>query len=131
MRLYPNSHVEARFESVQEELFTSAICIEEIRYGAKIGPPGNRLWERAEMEVLPFVTVAVFDEAMARLAGDMRAEWKERGRPIGYRDGLLAATAKALDLILVTRNVRHFNHATGARVENWFESPPQAPSAQE
>ena len=45
--------------------------------------------------MLPFVTVAVFDEAMARLAGDMRAEWKERGTPIGYRDGLIAATAKA------------------------------------
>jgi predicted nucleic acid-binding protein len=41
MRLNPNTHVEARFELEQADLFTSAICIEEIRYGAKIGPPGN------------------------------------------------------------------------------------------
>ena len=40
----PNRHVLSRFESTPAaELFTSAICIEEICYGARIGPPGNQL----------------------------------------------------------------------------------------
>lgn len=124
MRQNPNPNVAARFESVSvEDLFTSVICIEEIRFGARIGPPGNQLWERAESQVLPFVTVLIFDEALARLAGDLRGEWKVQGTPAGYGDGLIAATATAHGLALATRNVKHFDHVAGLTVENWFEPP--------
>jgi tRNA(fMet)-specific endonuclease VapC len=127
MRLRPNVHLEARFEAETAELFTSAICIEEIRYGAMIGPPGNRLWEHATTDVFPHVTVLAFDESLAVSAGDLRAEWKKLGTPVGYGDGLIAAAAKARNLIVVTRNVRHFDHVSGLQVENWFEpSPPPA-----
>jgi predicted nucleic acid-binding protein len=121
MRLNPNAHVEARFELEQAHLFTSAICIEEIRYGAKIGPPGNKLWERANSEVLPHLTVLALDEFLAIAAGDLRAECKSQGKVSGYGNGLIAATAKAKNLILVTRNVRHFENVVGLTVENWFE----------
>jgi predicted nucleic acid-binding protein len=121
MRLNPNAHVETRFESERSELFTSAICVEEIRYGAKIGPPGNKLWERANSEVFPYVKVLALDEPLAIAAGDLRAEWKRQGKLAGYGDGLIAATAKEKDLILVTRNVRHFDHVAGLTIENWFE----------
>lgn len=121
MRVRPNPNVESRFEFESEELFTSAINLEEIRYGSKIGPPGNRLWERAETDLLPYVTVLAVDQPLAVLAGDLRAEWKIRGMPVGYSDGLIAASAKHYGLILVTRNVRHFDHVTGLVVENWFE----------
>lgn len=123
MRVRPNPHVEARFESEPEDLFTSAICIEEIRFGAQIGPPGNKLWERAESDVPPYVTVLALDQALAILAGDLRAEWKARGTPVGYADGLIAATATAQGLTLVTRNVRHFDHVEGLNLANWFEAP--------
>ena len=95
MRLQPNPRVEARFESESDPLFTSAVCVEEIRYGAGIAPPGNRLWERFDRDVLPFVTVLAFDHPVAELAGDLRAAWKVRGTPVGYSDGLIAATANA------------------------------------
>ena len=122
MRLKPNPHLEARFESEEAELFTSAVCIEEIRYGAMIGPPGNKLWERFSTKVLPHVTVLALDEFLAVAAGDLRAEWKQRGTPAGYGDGLIASTAKARNLVLVTRNVRHFDHVNGLKVENWSEA---------
>jgi tRNA(fMet)-specific endonuclease VapC len=124
MRLKPNPNLEARFGSEKADIFTSAICIEEIRYGAKIGPPGNKLWERFSTDVLPRVTVLAFDEPLAIKAGDLRAEWKQQGTPAGYGDGLIASTAKAKNLILVTRNVRHFDHVSGLKVENWFEPLP-------
>ena len=126
MRAKPEPRVEARFESEPEGLFTSAICIEEIRFGAAIGPPGNRLWERAEADVLPCVIVLAFDENLARSAGVLRAEWKKQGTPVGYRDGMIAATAKTNGFVLVTRNVRHFDHVAGLKVENWFEQGPAA-----
>src|SRR2546426_11147224 len=103
MRQRPNAQVEARFESEAAELFTSAICIEEIRCGAKIGPPGNKLWEPFEADVLPHFKVAAFDEHLAVVAADLRANWHAQGTPVGYRDGLIASTAKDKSLILVTR----------------------------
>jgi len=54
----------------------------------------------------------------------MRGEWKIAGTPVGYPDSLIAAATKANNLILVTRNVRHFDHVAGLTVENWFEPPP-------
>jgi hypothetical protein len=42
-------------------------------------------------------------------------------RPLGDADGLIAATARVHDLILVTRNVRHF-HGTGLSVINPWEN---------
>jgi len=121
VRRLPDPRVEARFESEPERLFTSVICLEEIRFGTRIGPPGNKLWERMEADVLPHLSVLALDAAAAILAGDLRAEWKTLGTPAGYRDGLIAATAKAHRLVLVTRNVRHFDHVSGLTVENWFE----------
>ncbi len=121
MRRQPNPHVESRFASEPGDLFASAITIEEIRYGARIAPPGNRLWERAEADLFPHLTVLALDQPVAVLAGDLRAQWKRSGTPVGYSDGLIAATAKHFELTLVTRNVRHFDHVTDLRVENWFE----------
>lgn len=126
MRLKPNPHVEAHFEAASAGLYTSAICLEEIRYGAKIGPVGNRLWERFIADVLPNITVVPLDEPLAVAAGDLRAEWKKKGTPAGYGDGLIAATAITRNFILVTRNVRHFDHVIGLKTENWFD--PSSPA---
>jgi len=132
IRRNPNPDVEMRFEAEQAELFTSVICIEEIRFGAKIGSPGNRLWERTQTEVLPRLKIIVLDEPLAVAAADLRADCKIHGTPMGYRDGLIAATAQAKDLVLVTRNVRHFDHVAGLKLENWFEppAPTSTPTAQ-
>lgn len=122
VRRHPDPKVLARFETVpDEELFTSAVCLEEIHYGIRIATTGAAVRQRMEEEVLWRLTVVSLDESTARLAGELRGEWKLRGTPVGYRDGLIAATAKAHGLILVTRNVRHFDHVSGLTVENWFE----------
>ena len=121
MRRQPNPQVEARFAAEPGELFASAGTVEEIRYGARIGPPGNRLWERAEADLFPHLTVLALDQPVAVLAADLRAEWKRSGTPVVYSDGLIAATAKHFGLTLVTRSVRHFGHVPGLSVQNWFE----------
>lgn len=123
IRNSPHPTVASRFRSTTNGiLFTSAVCIEEIRFGAKTGPPGNKLWDRMEALVFPNLAVLSFDESMALIAADWRAYLKRSGRPIGYPDVLIAATATVHGLILVTRNVRHFDHVAGLRIENWFEA---------
>ena len=81
IRLKPHPAVETRFETETQELFTSVICIEEIRYGAKIGPLGNKLWERSQLEVFPRLTILPLNEALAIAAADLRSAWKLKGTP--------------------------------------------------
>lgn len=118
----PAPAVVARFDAaLAAELFTSVICLEEIHYGIRIGPDGENVRRRMETRVLHRVALLPLDEQIAKAAGALRGEWKVRGTPVGYRDGLIAATAKARGLVLVTRNVRHFDRVAGLEVENWFE----------
>jgi predicted nucleic acid-binding protein len=125
----PNAWLAQRFLATGNDLlFTSVICLEEIRFGASAGSPGNKFWERTEHLILPQVAVLSLDAATAIHAGELRAQWKSAGTPINYADGLIAATALHHGLILVTRNVRHFAHITGLTTENWFEPPPAAGS---
>ena len=122
MKRQPSPKVAARFEAVpDDELFTSAICVEEIAFGARIAPPGNRIWDRFDGEVLRWLTVLDFDLNAALTGGALRGDWHRQGTPVGYADSLIAANARAYGLVLVTRNTRHFDHVTGLTVENWFE----------
>lgn len=46
------------------------------------------------------------------------------GQPIGPNDLLIAAQAIALDLTLVTDNVREFSRVDGLIIENWLRQEP-------
>jgi len=51
--------------------------------------------------------------------GEARTALQRKGIPIGPLDMQIAAHALALDLTLVTTNVREFRRVPGLRVENW------------
>lgn len=123
----PHPGVTNHFEAAPAgALYTSVICIEEIGFGVRIAPPGNRIWERFEALVLPRVVTLDLDLDSALASGELRAEAYRQGLPSSYADSLIAGAAKAHGLTLVTRNTRHFEHFSGLRVENWFELPPPA-----
>ena len=103
----------------EEAVCTSVIVAAELRYGArKRGSP--RLTKRVEallgeLPVLPF-------EAPADAAyGEIRTALEAAGTPIGGNDMLIAAQARASDLVVVTANLREFMRVEGLRVENWLE----------
>lgn len=52
---------------------------------------------------------------------ELRIALEHSGTPIGPNDMLIAAHALALDLILVTANVREFARVPGLIMENWLE----------
>jgi predicted nucleic acid-binding protein len=121
VRARPHPRVLTRFETTPgEELFTSALCIEEIRFGCRLIPEGESKWRKILAKVLRRVVAVDLDFATAVRAGELRADWKLRGTPRSYGDGLIAATALVAGLTLVTRNTRHFDHVTELRIENWF-----------
>ena len=55
----------------------------------------------------------------AKIAANIQAELRKKGTVIGHTDTLIAATAMANDLQLITNNTRHFKRITGLEMENW------------
>lgn len=60
-----------------------------------------------------------FDDDAAAAYGPMRAKLERRGTPIGSHDMLIAATALANNLILVTHNTSEFSRVEGLQFEDW------------
>jgi tRNA(fMet)-specific endonuclease VapC len=60
-----------------------------------------------------------FDDAAAEVYGRIRANLAARGTPIGPNDLMIAATALANNLILVTHNTKEFFRVTGLILEDW------------
>lgn len=64
-------------------------------------------------------TIVSFGEKSALIYGDIRASLEQRGTPIGGNDVLIAASALAHDLILVSHNVGEFARVPGLKLEDW------------
>jgi tRNA(fMet)-specific endonuclease VapC len=60
-----------------------------------------------------------YDAAAAEWQGKQRARLSKLGLTPAFVDGQIAAVAAVHDLILVTDNVRDFEHYSGLRVERW------------
>ena len=69
------------------------------------------------MRVIPFSSVE------AEHAARIRASLQSTGRAIGPLDTLIAATALAHDLILVTHDMAEFSRIPTLRCEDWWTAP--------
>ena len=47
---------------------------------------------------------------------------RQKGRPTGEVDALIAAIALAHNAILVSDNTKHFEHIEGLTLENWLQT---------
>lgn len=64
--------------------------------------------------------VRLLTQRVMGIAADLYVELRRRGRPLEDADILIAATALAHDLVLVTDNEAHFRRIRGLKVENWL-----------
>lgn len=103
----------------KNDLCISAITMAELEYGVSNSSKAEENRDSLYMfvsgiEIMPFDTVA------AREYGDIRADLRLKGSPIGANDMLIAAHARSLGLTLVTNNIREFARVEGLKVENWL-----------
>jgi predicted nucleic acid-binding protein len=65
--------------------------------------------------------VLAFDQNCARIGGEIAGALLRNGITVGVADALIAATAIAHDLTLVTANVEHYQRMTNfrLRIQNW------------
>jgi predicted nucleic acid-binding protein len=87
--------------------------------GGKAPSPSSPGPIRAPGEALIRRVCLPFDDRCAGGAGLIRLDLERSGRPIGPNDLLIAATARAHDLVLVTANTREFARVPGLRVDDW------------
>lgn len=103
-------------------LFTSTICVMELRYGASLRADHEVFWRRIEQEILSHVQVIEFGEREALMAGDLLAHLKRTGKPVGLEDVLIGATARAYGYTVVTHNTKHFHTLPDVKVEDWLST---------
>lgn len=102
-----------------EALFVSALSIGELRRGLLLLPDGPRramvdAWLTQTLQGFADRTLPI-DEAVASAWAELSVALRRAGQVVGAVDELIAATALANDLVVVTRNVRHFE-PTGCRL---------------
>lgn len=99
-------------------LAISSVVAHELYFGAY---RSEKVAFNLETLRLLFADLAIldFDREDARVAGEIRAELKRRGTPIGPYDTLIAGQARARNLMLVTNNTGEFSRISGLRIEDW------------
>jgi len=103
------------------DVVMSAITFAELQYGVAVSADPAR--ERANLDVLiEDIPVMPFDAEAARTYGPIRLATRESRKD--HLDKLIAAHAVALDVMVVTNNVKDFERYPGVRTENWL--PPQS-----
>ena len=100
-----------------DSLAISVIVAAELRYGA--ARRGSERLTRQLEAVLSAIRVLPLEEPADSHYGMIRSELERIGQPIGHNDLLIAAHARSLGAILVTRNVREFSRVSGLGVETW------------
>jgi predicted nucleic acid-binding protein len=96
-------------------VFLSVVTIHEIekgialleRKGATAKAAGLRVWLLGLVAAYDDKILA-FDASAAALAGQLEAKAISAGHDPGMADAIIAGVAKAHDLVIVTRNTKHF-----------------------
>lgn len=101
------------------QIAISTITLMEVQYGFALNPAIEKKLEAHFTQLVSLTRTIPFDDSPAQLAAKLRAELKKKGTPIGAWDLLIAATALANDLVLVTSNTNEFSKVKALTVENW------------
>jgi toxin FitB len=108
----------------KEDLFTTALNQAEIFYGIAIMPEGRKrsklvAWADAMFTEEFRGRILPFDERAAGHFADIAAKWTKLGRLVASFDPQIAAIARAHDMTVVTRNVRHFEGCEVSIINPW------------
>lgn len=105
-------------QAVPADIALCSIVKSELLFGAHKSAKSAENLARLEVFFRPFASLP-FDDAAAKVAGQIRAELEKAGTPIGPNDLLIGAIALTRGLTVVTRNTREFGRIPGLHLEDW------------
>ena len=96
----------------------SAITEAELWYGIENSKQHEKNADTLR-SFLAIVEILPFDSLAAAEYGRVRVALRRAGTPIGDRDTLIAAHAKAVGMTLATNNTGEFSRVAGLMFEDW------------
>ena len=114
-----NERVLDKVESVGvDNCFVTDITIAELFYGAaKSGRPEQ--FDDVDYILQSFDLIPLLSSL--RLYGENKAHLEDRGQMIGEFDLLIGSCAVHNNLVMVTSNLKHFDHITNIVLEDWAQ----------
>lgn len=117
----PSSHLLSHLRSKPSySLFTSCICVMELRYGSALRKDFQRFWSMIKKEIISRINIVPLGDNEALVAGDILAHMRKTGQSISIEDVLIASCAITHEFILVTANIRHFSKIKDLITEDWL-----------
>ena len=103
-----------------DNLYISEITIAELKYGIENSTKkkdNRKTVERfiTSIQIIPIIgSLDIYAKEKAKL--------KKKGQLIDDFDLLIGSSAIANEMVLVTRNVKHFNRISNINIENWVDN---------
>ena len=106
-----------------QQIHISSITVMEIEYGLNLNAEREKkirpLWEQLRKHT----SIISFSYACAVSAASIRSQLKNQGLLIGPFDILIAGSAMANNMIMITANLKEFKRVSGIKIENWRTVP--------
>lgn len=107
-----------RFKNYQlGQLAISSITASELAFGVE--KSGSERNKQALNKFLSPIDILPYDDQAIWHYAQLRHHLQSSGKTIGSLDMLIAAHALALDVVLVTNNIKEFERIPHLKLENW------------
>lgn len=102
------------------DIVLCSVVIGELLFGVERSDPSRRAQAAENLEEFQNLFRSLpFDDDVAIIYAKLRADLTSRGNLIGGNDMMIAATALAHGLTLVTHNMGEFSRIPGLQLEDW------------
>ena len=102
-----------------DDVAVSSVTLAELWFGARKSGRPEKTRASVDAFLLP-LAILDFDAKAAEEYAEFRLHLESAGTPIGERDLLIASTAAAHGLTVVTHNTREFARIPDLGVEDWL-----------
>lgn len=126
-RPFPNSNVMQKLREYENLCIIGSTTWNELLFGVNSMDAGKKrdyIFDKLVDDIQSHYDIIQYDKHAAWIHADIRSRLKEIGNPLDFADTQIASIAVSNNMILVTRNTKHFEpiqQVSPLMLENWFE----------